>query len=60
MITTGSGFLCHLVALSGCQLTTIEINLHVFGKITYHLMICRMDGFHVMQPSASQYGIEWG
>ena len=48
MITSGLGFLCHLVALSGCQLTTIEINLHVFGKITYHLMICRRDGFHVM------------
>lgn len=60
MITTGSSFPHHLVALPGCELAIIEINLSIFSEITHHLMICKKYDFHAMQSGASQYGVEWG
>ena len=58
MIIIGPDFPCYLVALTGCHLATIEIDLPVFGEITHYMMICGRDDFHAMQSYASQYGIE--
>lgn len=45
VIAATSDLLHYLVTLSGCQLAFEDINLPVFSKVAYHLVVCGKNGF---------------
>lgn len=57
-VGVGFGFASNLVTLLGSKLAPVEINLPILSDEANHLMIRGWNGFHVMQPDASQDGIK--
>ena len=50
----------YLIALVSGQLAAVQIDLSILNEKAYHLMVCGGDGFHVVQPRASQDGVKGG
>ena len=57
-VGAGSGLASDLIILSGTELASVNINLPILGDEADHLMVCGWNGFHTVQPRASQMALK--